>query len=322
MAAPEIGELAYSLRGVGWPWQCGRAVVERVVEVIVPHGLGLHDPGLCGFWCVWTAGGSLSPVECCVEGFPRGAFAACEGGGLEEPTVPGPHHHGQHVPWHHTRGPRHIHPAQQVQGTRHPHARVESLALGPSPPKHQHQHIQGDRRAQAPDGGKKNHQRALAHITVHPTAHLPKDFGTERHIVLEGQAHDIITAALYTLAAHEHHWDPKAISGMPPPPQGPSDPVTPFHIDQLSGRRAAPHLHPSRMELGIASWDTLDAPPQQPAVHILKADAQWCGFSGHTESSWQPRATPQKWTRKTPHEADSGEVHGVEQGGSWCSHRG
>ena len=55
-----------------------------MVEAVVPRGLGLHDPGLCGFRCVWTAGGSLSPVECCVEGFPRDAFAACEGGGLEE----------------------------------------------------------------------------------------------------------------------------------------------------------------------------------------------------------------------------------------------
>ena len=32
---------------------------------------------------------------------------------------------------------------------------VESLALGPPPPKHQHQHILGDKRTQAPDGGKK-----------------------------------------------------------------------------------------------------------------------------------------------------------------------
>ena len=84
MAAREVGELAYGLRGVGWPWQCGRAVVEGVVEVVVPHGLGLHDPGFRGFRCVLTAGGSLSPVQCCVEGFPRGAFAAYEGGGLEE----------------------------------------------------------------------------------------------------------------------------------------------------------------------------------------------------------------------------------------------
>ena len=52
--------------------------------MVVPHGLGLHDPGLCGFRCVLTAGGFLSPVECLVEGFPRGAFAACEGDGLEE----------------------------------------------------------------------------------------------------------------------------------------------------------------------------------------------------------------------------------------------
>ena len=58
---------------------------------------------------------------------------------------------------------------------------VDSLALGPPRPKHQHPHIPGDKQAQAPDGGKKAHQRALAHITVHPTADLPKDFGTERH---------------------------------------------------------------------------------------------------------------------------------------------
>ena len=50
---------------------------------------------------------------------------------------------------------------------------VESLALGPPPPKHQHQHIPGDKRTQAPDGGKKAHQRALAHMTVHLAAHLP-----------------------------------------------------------------------------------------------------------------------------------------------------
>ena len=84
MAAREVGELAHGLRGVGWPWQCGRAVVKRVVEVVVPHGLGLHDPGLRGFRSVWAVGGPLSPVESCVEGFPQGAFAACEGEGLEE----------------------------------------------------------------------------------------------------------------------------------------------------------------------------------------------------------------------------------------------
>ena len=152
---------------------------------------------------------------------------------------------------------------------------VESLALGPPPPKHQQQHIPGDKRTQAPDGGKKAQQRALAHITVHRAAHLPKDFGTERHIVLEGQDHHIITAALYTLAAYEHHWVPTTIPAMPPPPQGPKDPVTPFHIDQLLGRRATPHPHPSRIELTIASWDTLDTPPQQPAIHIPNADAKW-----------------------------------------------
>ena len=52
--------------------------------MVVPHGLRLLDPGLRGFRCVWASGGPLSLVECCVEGFPRGAFAACEGGGLEK----------------------------------------------------------------------------------------------------------------------------------------------------------------------------------------------------------------------------------------------
>ena len=152
---------------------------------------------------------------------------------------------------------------------------VESLALGPPPPKHRHQQIPGDKRSQAPDGGKKAQQRALAHITVHPTAHLPKDFGTERHIVLVRQAQHIITAALYTLAAQEHHWDPSAIPAMLPPPQGPQDPITPFHIDHLLRRRATLHLHSSRIELAITSRNTLDTPPRRPAVHILKADAQW-----------------------------------------------
>ena len=152
---------------------------------------------------------------------------------------------------------------------------VESLGLGPPPAKHQQQHIRGNKRTQAPDGGKKAHQHALAHITVHPAAHLPKDFGTERHIVLEGQAHHIITAALYTLAAHERHWDATTIPAMPPPPQGPKDPVTPFHIDQLLSRRATRNLHPSRIELAIPSWDTLDTPPKRPAIQFLKADAQW-----------------------------------------------
>ena len=84
MAAREVGELAHGLRGVGWPWQCRQAVVERVVEVVVPRGLGLFDRGLRGFRCVWAVGGPLSPLECCVEGFPRGAFAACEDCGLDE----------------------------------------------------------------------------------------------------------------------------------------------------------------------------------------------------------------------------------------------
>ena len=62
---------------------------------------------------------------------------------------------------------------------------------------------------------------------------------------------------------------------MPPPLQGPKDPVSPFHIDQLLRLKATPHLHPSRIELAIASWDTLDTPPKRRAVHILKANAQW-----------------------------------------------
>ena len=138
-----------------------------------------------------------------------------------------------------------------------------------------------------------------------PHSRLPKDFGTERQLLLEGQAHHIIAAALYTLAAHEHHWDPTAISAMLRPPQGPNDPVTPLHIDQLINRRANPHLHPSRIELAIASWDTLDTPPQQPAVHILKADAQWWVLHWANGVLMAAQAYTQEKDPETPNEAGS-----------------
>ena len=54
------------------------------MEVVVPHGFCLLDRGFPGFPCVWIVGGSLSPVECRVQGFPRGALSACDSGGLEE----------------------------------------------------------------------------------------------------------------------------------------------------------------------------------------------------------------------------------------------
>ena len=132
-----------------------------------------------------------------------------------------------------------------------------------------------DRRLQVTDGGKKANQRALAHITVQPTAYLPKDFDMERRIVPEEQAQHIITAALYILATHKHHSDPAAIPAIPASTQSPKAPVTSFHIDRVLRRRATPHLHPSRFEIAIASRNTLDTPPQHPALHILKADAQW-----------------------------------------------
>ena len=52
--------------------------------MVICHGLGVYDPGLRGFRCVWTAGQSLSPVECRPEGFPQGALSACEVAGVEE----------------------------------------------------------------------------------------------------------------------------------------------------------------------------------------------------------------------------------------------
>ena len=50
----EVGEFPYRLRVVGGPWQCSWAVLERVVEVVVPHGLCLPDPGFRAIRCVWT----------------------------------------------------------------------------------------------------------------------------------------------------------------------------------------------------------------------------------------------------------------------------
>ena len=53
------------------------------MEVVASHGFCLHDPGLRGFWCVWTVRRSCGPVECRVEGLPPGAFSACDSGCLE-----------------------------------------------------------------------------------------------------------------------------------------------------------------------------------------------------------------------------------------------
>ena len=46
VAAHEVSELAHGLWGIRWPWWCGRAVVEGVVKVVVPHGLSgpLREP--------------------------------------------------------------------------------------------------------------------------------------------------------------------------------------------------------------------------------------------------------------------------------------
>ena len=163
------------------------------------------------------------------------------------------------------------------QGTTPKNARMRAMykiSCGLMPETSRAPCFTGTKRTQAPDGGKKAYQRALAHITIHSATHLPKDFGTERHIVLEGQAHHIITATLYTLAAHERHWDPTTIPAMPPPPQGPKDPIRPFHIDQLLSCRATPNLGPfqDRTSHRIVGHPGHD--PQQPATHILKADAQ------------------------------------------------
>ena len=163
---------------------------------------------------------------------------------LRQP-LPTPTRNGQYAPGHSAGGRRHTHPAQQVQGSRHLPAQCRIPHPWTAPTRTPTQTHSGGQTAADGRRGKKGHQRALVHITVQPTAHLPKDFGTERHIVLKGQAYHIITAALYTLAAHEHHWDPTTILAMPPPPQGPKEPATPLHINQLLRCRATPHLHPS-----------------------------------------------------------------------------
>ena len=87
--SPSLGftlgrRVSYCLWGVSGPGQCGWAVVEKVMEVVFRHGLGLHDPGLRGFRCVQTVGRSLDPVERRLEGLPGGALSACGGGGSEE----------------------------------------------------------------------------------------------------------------------------------------------------------------------------------------------------------------------------------------------
>ena len=80
----EVDELLYGLRRVCGTWHCGSSVVKGVLGVVVLHCLCLPEPGLRGFWCVLAVVGSLGPVECRVEGLPRGPLSACDSGGLKE----------------------------------------------------------------------------------------------------------------------------------------------------------------------------------------------------------------------------------------------
>ena len=80
----EVDELLYGLRGVCGTWHCGSSVVKRVVGVVVLHCFCLPEPGLRGFRCVLAVVGPLGPVECRVEGLPRGALSNCDSGGLKE----------------------------------------------------------------------------------------------------------------------------------------------------------------------------------------------------------------------------------------------
>ena len=50
----EVRQFLYCLSGVCGPWQCGRAILKGVVEVVVPHGFCLLDPGIREFRCVWN----------------------------------------------------------------------------------------------------------------------------------------------------------------------------------------------------------------------------------------------------------------------------
>ena len=147
--------------------------------------------------------------------------------------------------------------------------------------------------------GKKAHQRALTQTTVHPTANLPTDFGMERHIVLEGKAKHIITAALYGLAAHEHHWDPTAISAMPlsttARPQRPRQPLPHRSTPTPQGHPTPPPLM-DRISHRIVG-DPGHAPPTSHRSTSSKRTFNGGSSTGHTGSSWRPRPTPQQKTR-------------------------
>ena len=191
------------------------------------------------------------------------------------PTAPGPNHHGQHVPGHRTRRPGHIHPAQQVQGTRHPPpwGRIPRPGTASSKiPTAAHpggQTDAGTRRGKKgpPTRHSPHHRPTCGPPTKglrHGAPHRPGGASPPHHHRRPIRPRHPRTP----LGPHSHPSDV-------PTQQAPKDPVTPLHIDQLLSPRATAHLQPSRIELAIASWDTLDTPPRQPAIHILKADAQW-----------------------------------------------
>ena len=156
----------------------------------------------------------------------------------------------------------HIHRAHQVQG-RHQFTAQNGISRPQDIPTkapviHHHQHIPGDKWSQTANGGRTAHQRALAHITVRPTAHLPQDFRTERQIVLEGQAQHTITAApLPRMNATATTLPSQRCQKTP---HGPNNPVSRIHIDSLLHCMATTHLWPPGMEIAVAPSDAIDAP--------------------------------------------------------------
>ena len=215
--------------------------------------------------------------------------------GLHTQEHPHPHHHGQHVRGHRTGGPGHIHPAQQFQGTRQPPPRSRLPRPGTAPTKTSTPAHSGGQMDAGARGGKKAHQRALALITFHPTAHLPKELG-------HGAPHRPGGAG----PPHHHRRPiPPRRPGTPLGPHShPSDVPTTARPQQSrhplpDPSTSKPQSHPTPPPLQDRTSHRIvghpgQPPPNNPSFTSSRQTPPGRSSTGHMESSWRPRPTPRR----------------------------
>ena len=120
--------------------------------------------------------------------------------------------------------------------------------------------------------------RALLHLTMKDTAHLPATLAGEEHFIVEGLTHEVIALAAKTLAAVTDAWDDAV--GHPTARkdrmQERENTLTPDIVDHLVQRTSPPEQHKRKTEgLNVTDWMIVDKPPNAPTETVTCHQHTW-----------------------------------------------